>query len=110
MKVYIWGEGEQSTLLKQKVQIALEELGLVEFIELEETSDTALAQDLQIQESPALIIEEESIDFRDMIFEGIIPDEEEIKAMFLSIIWWGSAGGACWKKDAGGGCGSGCSC
>jgi hypothetical protein len=33
-----------------------------------------------------LIVEEEAIDFKDTIFEGIIPDEEELKSMFISII------------------------
>ena len=42
--------------------------------------------DLSIVEDSALIIEEESIDFKDMIFEGLIPEDEELKSMFISII------------------------
>jgi hypothetical protein len=41
---------------------------------------------LNITKEPALIIEEESIDFQDMIFEGIIPSDDELKSMFVSII------------------------
>jgi hypothetical protein len=33
-----------------------------------------------------LIIEEESIDFKDTIFEGIIPEDDELKSMFISIV------------------------
>ena len=109
MKVYIWWNSKASNQLRDQVKLSLDELGLVDFIELEETEDTALQEELQIKESPALIIEEESINFKDMIFEGIVPEAEEIKAMFLSIIW-SSWGGWCWSKWADGSCGTWCSC
>jgi len=41
---------------------------------------------MNIKEEPALIIEEGSIDFKDVIFEGQTPPEEEIKPMLVSII------------------------
>ncbi len=105
MKVIIFGSGEQADQLTAKVKIALDELGLTDFIQLENSTDDLLKQDLSIKESPALIIEEESIDFKDMIFEGMLPEDEELKSMFVSIIGGGSGGGC-----APGGCGSWCSC
>lgn len=42
--------------------------------------------ELGITENPALAIEEESIEFRDMIFQGEVPPYEDIKSMFISIL------------------------
>jgi len=106
MKVYIYGESVTSRDLEKRVYSVLEELGLSDFITLEMTTDENLKTELNISEDSALIIEEESIDFKDMIFEGMIPEEEELKSMFLSIIGWWSSWGGC----APGGCGTGCSC
>jgi hypothetical protein len=89
MKVKIFWEWEKSKELTTKVKYVLDELGLVDFIKIEETTDESLKTELGIKEIPALIIEEESIDFKDVIFEWIIPDDEELKSMFTSIIgWW----------------------
>ena len=109
MKVYIWWKGEEADTLLGQVKLSLDELGIVDFIELQQTEEVSLKEELQIKESPALIIEEESINFKDMIFEWMVPESEEIKAMFLSIIW-SSWGGWCWSKWADGSCGSWCSC
>ncbi len=109
MKVFVWWNCEQAQALFQQVKLSLDELWLVDFIELEQTEDISLKEELQIKESPALVIEEESINFKDMIFEWMVPEAEEIKAMFLSIIG-SSSGGWCGRKWADGSCGSGCSC
>lgn len=108
MKVKLYGEGETLELLHTRVKNCLEELGLVDFIELEVTSDSSLKEEMWIKESPALIIEEETIDFKDTIFEWITPEEEEIKSMFVSIIGWGSTGWSCSDEGWCGSCGSGC--
>ena len=105
MKVWIYGEWEQSEELKNKVWIVLEELGLTDFIKVDTTHDETIKKELSISEESALIIEEESIDFKDMIFEGIVPEDEEIKSMFISIIWGWNWGGCAPEW-----CGSGCSC
>lgn len=102
MKVIIWGEGQQAQDLKSKVFLVIDELGLSEFIKVEETVDAALKSELSISEESALIIEEESISFKDMIFEGMVPEESEIKSMFVSIIGGPNGGANC----APGGCGS----
>jgi hypothetical protein len=49
--------------------VSLEELGLVDFIKVEVTQDEALKNELNITKEPALIVEEEAIDFKDTIFE-----------------------------------------
>jgi len=105
MQVKIYWKWDKATELTSKVKNILDELGLVDFIKLEQTSDEALKKELGIKEEPALIIEEEAIDFKDVIFEWMIPEDEEIKSMFTSIIggwegWW------CAPEW----CGSGCSC
>lgn len=107
MKIKIYWDPENTTNLLNTVKSSLDELGLVDFIELEQTTDENLKTELAITKEPALIIEEESIDFKDVIFEGIIPEEEEIKSMLISIIWWWEAWGWC---GTWGGCPSGCSC
>ncbi len=107
MKVKIYGEWEESKKLNSKIKTILEELWLNDFIWLELTNDVSLQEELKIKKTPALIIEEEAIDFKDVIFEGMIPEDEEIKAMFTSIIWgwegvdWCSSW-SCWS------CSSGC--
>ena len=95
MKVYIYGNGDQAQELFQKVGLVVEELGLTDFVAIEQNSDDVLKTELDITQESALIIEEESINFKDMIFEGMIPSDEELKSMFVSIIWWGSSGGGC---------------
>jgi hypothetical protein len=107
MKIKLFWSGEECELLEKRVKRALEELGLTDFIELEVSTDASLKEDMWIKEEPALIIEEETIDFKDIIFEWMVPEEEEIKSMFVSIIGWGgwwscSDEWGCWT------CSSGC--
>lgn len=106
MKVKIYWNGESANELIQKVKGVLDELGLVDFIEVEATQDEALKAKLNITKETALVIEEESIDFQDVIFEGISPSDDELKSMFVSIIG-GESGSSCWTE---GSCGTGCSC
>jgi hypothetical protein len=51
------------------VSLTLDELGLTDFVAIESTTDNGMKEELNISETSALIIEEESIDFKDMIFE-----------------------------------------
>jgi len=69
MKVIIYGSSNESNELMQKVQNILEELGLNDFIGLEQSNDETIQSDLNITKDSALVIEEESIDFKDVIFE-----------------------------------------
>lgn len=109
MKVCIWWTWTQAEELQSKIALVLEELGLSDFVVVEKTDNVAIKDELKISEESALIIEEESIDFKDMIFEWIVPESEELKSMFISIIWWGW-GGWCGSKDENGSCGTGCAC
>jgi hypothetical protein len=68
-----------------------------------------MKKELNITEESALIIEEESINFKDMIFEWLIPEPEELKSMFISIIG-GWSGWGCGSKDETGSCWTWCAC
>ncbi|USN58436.1 MAG: hypothetical protein H6767_09405 [Candidatus Peribacteria bacterium] len=92
------------------MQHVVEELGLSDFITLETSDSKDIQTELGIKEMPALIIEEEAIDFKDVIFEGIVPEESEIKSMFISIIGGGEEGCGSGGCSTGEGCGTGCSC
>jgi hypothetical protein len=88
MKIIIYWKWKKTTELHNKVILSLDELWLSEFIELEKSNNKKIKEKLNISKEPALIIEEENIDFIDTIFEWIIPNNEEIKEMIISIIWW----------------------
>jgi len=66
-------------------------------------NDESYKMELGITENPALCIEEESIDFRDVIFQGIIPEKAEIKSLLTSIVGWEESE---WESCGTGGCGS----
>ena len=110
MKIKIYWTEENSKDLISIVKSSLDELGLVDFIKLEQTTDENLKKELNIKKEPALIIEEESIDFKDIIFEGILPSEDEIKSMLVSIIWWWDASwcetSSCWWCPSESSCGT----
>jgi len=72
--------------LLDRVNLGIDELGLTDTITTETTDDSALKASLKITQDPALIIEEESIGFQDMIFEGMVPEADELKSMFISIM------------------------
>lgn len=95
MLVKIYWEKNNTKELLDKVTYILEELGLNDFIKVETTNDIKLKNELNINKEPALIIEEESIDFKDTIFEWIIPDDDELKSMFISIIGWWTTWDSC---------------
>ena len=72
MKVKIYWEWAEAQELLNKVNNSLEDLWLSDFMEVEVTMDEELKNSLSISKTPALIIEEEAIDFRDTIFEWIV--------------------------------------
>jgi hypothetical protein len=106
MKIKIFWKNENIKELLDKVNISLTELWLESFITVETTLDEELKKELSISKEPALIVEEESIDFKDVIFEWIIPSDDELKSMFISIIGWWESWGWCAPEW----CGSWCSC
>ena len=97
MKIKIFWNSDASKELFKKVVNSATDLWIMDFIQIEETTDENLKKELSITLEPALIIEEEEIDFKDVIFEWIVPEEEEIKSMFVSILWWSWCGdSSCW--------------
>lgn len=104
IKIY-WNNENTKTLLK-KVNNALDELWLTDFIKTEITDNEDLKTELNIKKEPALIVIEESIDFKDTIFEWIVPNDDEIKSMLISIIWWSESKDWCSPSN----CGNWCSC
>lgn len=101
MIIKLIGSGPELTTLETLVKQALTELALDDAVKLETTDDAAYKLELGITENPALAIEEESIDFRDMIFQGEVPAYDEIKSMFISIL------GDEEDHGSGGSCGTG---
>jgi hypothetical protein len=95
----VWS-GSELTDLQTLVNQALTELALDDAVTVSTTDDADYKLELGITENPALAIEEESIDFRDMIFQWEVPAYDEIKSMFISIL--GDE-----EDHGGGGCGSG---
>ena len=107
MEIKIYWKNKKTKELMKKVEYTLEELWLNDFIKVEETTDSLLKKELDIKKEPALIVIEDSIDFKDTIFEWIVPDDEELKSMFISIIWWWDMSVWCAPTDCGS-CGIGC--
>ena len=106
MKIVItWVENETQTLFNN-LNLAIQELWIDDFVKSEILNNEALNLELWITKQPALVIIEESIDFKDMIFEGIVPDIADLKSMLVSIVWgWdncsscsGSCGTWCWDS------------
>ena len=103
MHIKLVGSGEQLEQLHQMVISSLTELGFIDVVIVETTDDVAYKMELGITQNPALCIEEETIEFKDMIFEGVVPEKSELTSMFVSIL--GST-----ESEEGGGCSTGGSC
>ncbi len=97
MIIKLVGSGEPLNELQNLIARALGELSLDDAVQIESTDDAAYKMELGITENPALAIEEESIDYKDMIFQGEVPEYDEIKSMFISILGddESSHGGGC---------------
>lgn len=100
MIIQLIGSWTELENLETLVNKALNDLALSDAISIKTSNDEALKMELGITQNPALAIEEESIDFRDMIFQGEVPEYDEIKSMFISILGDDDDG-------MGGGCGGG---
>lgn len=69
MIISLVGEGTSLSDLEVLVNKALSELSLSDAVTVKLSNDSAYNMELGITEFPALCIEEESIEFRDMIFQ-----------------------------------------
>lgn len=110
MIIKLVGSGTELENLQTLVNQWLAELALADAVKVELTDDAAYKMELGITENPALAIEEESIEFRDMIFQGEVPPYEDIKSMFISILGDDDdhGGGSCSTEWGCGTCDSGC--
>lgn len=86
MQIVIVGTAPMSQELFSRTSEILADIGLADVVKIRETDDAAYKMELGITENPALCIEEESIEFRDVIFQGIIPEKAEIKSLLVSIV------------------------
>lgn len=107
MQIKIVGTGSSCDALYALVDEVLSDLGFTGIIGLQKTDDEAYKIELGITQNPALCIEEESIEFKDMIFEGVVPEKKEIISLLTSIIGGGESADSCGSGGCGT-CGSGC--
>jgi hypothetical protein len=69
MLIKIFGNTPESQKLYDITQESLETLGLSDFVVVERTDDENYKKELNITSDPAFCVEEDSIEFRDVIFE-----------------------------------------
>lgn len=85
MLIRIVGTSPDAETLLSRVQASLEELGLLSHATVEIYDTPEYREQMKITSLPALCIEEESINFRDMIFEWVIPEHSELTSLFISL-------------------------
>ena len=107
MKILIYWENTDSNNLFNNLNLAIWELWIDDFVKTEISLDENIKTELWITKEPALVIIEESIDFKDMIFEGIVPEITDLKSMLVSIVWGGDScgSGGCWTCSSSWECG-----
>jgi ribosomal protein L30/L7E len=98
MLIRIVGTWPDADTLLSRVQASLEELGLLSHTAVELYDTPEYREQMKIVEPIALCIEEESINFRDMIFEGVTPEQSELTSLFISLFGAG--------EEKQGGCGT----
>ena len=92
MIIRIVGTSPDADILLSRVQASLEELGLLSHTTVEIYDTPEYREQMKITNFPALCIEESSINFRDMIFEGVIPEHSELSNLFISLFGSGDEG------------------
>lgn len=85
MIIRIVGISPDAEVLLSRVQASLEELGLLSHSTVEIYDTPEYREQMKITNLPALCIEEPSINFRDMIFEWVIPEHAELVSLFVSL-------------------------
>ena len=85
MLIRIVGTSPDTDTLLSRVQASLEELGLLSHTTVELYNTPEYREQMKITSFPALCIEEEAINFRDMIFEGVTPEQSELTSLFVSL-------------------------
>jgi len=85
MLIRIVGTSPDTDTLLSRVQASLEGLGLLSHASVEIYDTPEYREQMKITNIPALCMEEESINFRDMIFEGVVPEQAELTSLFVSL-------------------------
>lgn len=88
MKIVIYWNNEESKNLIDITNESLNSIWLNDFIEVTNENSEEYKKTLSITKDYAFCIEEDSIDFKDIIFEWTTPSREEIDALLISIIGW----------------------
>jgi hypothetical protein len=69
MKITIFGNSDEAQKLFDLTKQSLDNLGLSDFVLIESTSSDDFKKSLDIKKDPAFCIEEEMLEFKDIIFE-----------------------------------------
>lgn len=107
MQIKIIGTNPERWALFTLTTKVLANLGLDAIIKIEQSNDEVYKMELGITENPAFCIEETNIDFKDVIFQWIMPDEQEISSLLVSIIGGDEEDAECGSSGCGS-CGWGC--
>lgn len=100
MKIVIYWDNKESQELYNLTKESLDSIGLSDFVELSMNNSIDYKNELKLTKDFAFCVEEESIEFKDMIFEWQIPDRKELDSLIFSIIWWSpesSCSDWCWS-------------
>jgi len=106
MKIVIYWNNENATKLLDLTKESLDWIGLSEFISIETNDTNEYKEELWIKSDNAFCVEEDSIDFKDVIFEWQVPSKEELDSLLISLIGWESHWGC--SEDWCSGCHWGC--
>ncbi len=96
MKIVIYWTSKESQDLLALTKDSLETIWLIDFVQVESTDSTDYASALWITKDPAFCVEEESLEFKDMIFEWEVPPKQEIDNLLVSIIWGDASCSTAW--------------
>ena len=88
MKIVIFWDNKEALALAVSTREVIDDLGLSEFIAVEEQKASTYKDELSITSDYAFCIEEDALDFRDVIFQWTTPTKEELTWLMISIIGW----------------------
>ncbi len=88
MQIKIFWNSEDAIKLFNITKKVIKELDLKDIVSIDKIADKNYKKELWIKKIPAFCVEEESIDFKDVIFEWEVPSKKELTAIIISIIWW----------------------
>ncbi len=91
MIITIFWDSKDTTELIQITKESLKELWLEKIIKVKKNIDITYKKSMWIKKIPAFCLEEKDLDFKDIIFEWVVPSKEEIINLISSIIWWESS-------------------